>query len=217
MQARRLSCVVALPLALALAAPPAFAQGTTPPAKPEPPRPGEAAKAVQKVQKAEQKEEQKKALEKLEQEADKPPITAPDSGPPSDQPSSDQASSDQASEEAVPPALAALPSQVLMLRAVGPWKTADNKGFVRLVALAEDSALNFYVQWIDDSGKLIETKKLEGADQAPQLALADIRIETGGEESSVYLDTPRDAQGFSQTYVLILGEPGKAQFGPATN
>jgi len=209
MQARRLSCVLALPLALALPAPAAFAQGTTPAAKTESPRPGEAAKAVQKMQKEEQKAEQKKAVEKaLSDDGKAAEKTAPEA-------SGDQAS--DRSSDAAPPALAALPSELLMLRAIGPWKTADAKGFVRLVALAEDNKLNFYVQWIDDSGKVVETKKLEGADQAPQLALADIRVETGEEESSVYLDTPKDAQGFSQTYVLVLGEPGKAQFGPATN
>ena len=208
MQARRLSCVLALPLALALTAPAAFAQGTTPAAKTEPPRPGEAAKAVQKVQKAEQKEERKKAVEKaLSDDGKAAEKAAPEKA-------GEQA--DQAGDD-VPAALAALPSELLMLRAIGPWKTADAKGFVRLVALAEDNKLNFYVQWIDDSGKVVETKKLEGADQAPQLALADIRVETGEDESSVYLDTPKDAQGFSQTYVLVLGEPGKAQFGPATN
>lgn len=209
MQARRLTCVLALPLALALTAPAAFAQGTTPAAKTEPPRPGEAAKAVQKEQKAEQKEERKKAVERaLSDDGKSAEKAAPEK-------SGDQ-SSEQAGDD-VPAALAALPSELLMLRAIGPWKTDDAKGFVRLVALAQDNALNFYVQWIDDSGKVVETKKLEGADQAPQLALADIRVETGEDESSVYLDTPKDAQGFSQTYVLVLGEPGKAQFGPATN
>jgi len=213
MQARRLSCVLALPLALALPAPAAFAQGTTPAAKTESPRPGEAAKAVQKMQKEEQKAEQKKAVEKaLSDDGKAAEKTAPEAS--GEQPSA--LAPDQSGEPA-PPALAALPSELLMLRAIGPWKTADAKGFVRLVALAEDNKLNFYVQWIDDSGKVVETKKLEGADQAPQLALADIRVETGEEESSVYLDTPKDAQGFSQTYVLVLGEPGKAQFGPATN
>lgn len=199
MQARRLTCVLALPLALALAAPAALAQGTTPAAKTEPPRPGEAAKSVQKAQKAEQKKAEKTSAD------DK---AAPEKA-------GDEVS-DQ-SGDAVPSALTALPSELLMLRPIGPWKTADAKGFVRLAALAEDNKLNFYVQWIDDSGKVVETKRLEGADQAPQLALADIRVETGEDESSVYLDTPKDAQGFSQTYVLVLGEPGKAQFGPATN
>lgn len=194
MRASRLSCVLALPFLLALAAPAALAQGTTPAAKPEPPRPGEAAKQVEKAQKAD------KATEKAAPEAKDDAAAAASSG-----------------GEAVPAALTSLPSEVLMLRAIGPWKTADAKGFVRLVALAQDNKLDFYVQWIDDSGKVVETKRLEGADQAPQLALADIRVETGEDESSVYLDTPKDAQGFSQTYVLVLGEPGKAQFGPATN
>jgi hypothetical protein len=194
MRASRLSCVLALPFLLALAAPAALAQGTTPAAKPEPPRPGEAAKQVEKAQKAD------KVPEKAAPEA-----------------KGDAAAAASPGDEAVPAALTSLPSEVLMLRAVGPWKTADAKGFVRLVALAQDNKLDFYVQWIDDSGKVVETKRLEGADQAPQLALADIRVETGEDESSVYLDTPKDAQGFSQTYVLVLGEPGKAQFGPATN
>lgn len=113
--------------------------------------------------------------------------------------------------------LATLSPEIVMLRAVGPWVDGDRKGFSRVVAVASGGSLKLYVQWIDQKGEVVETAELESAAQTPQLALAEVRVDAGDEDSSVYFDTPPDAQGFRETYVLIIERPGEARLGPAMN
>lgn len=117
----------------------------------------------------------------------------------------------------LPDSLKALAVDIVLVRAIGPWSQDGRKGFSRVVAIASGKGLLLYAQWLESNGEVFESKELEGADAAPELALGDIRIETGPEDSSVYFDTPPDRQGMRETYVLVIGQPGDARFGPATN
>jgi hypothetical protein len=116
-----------------------------------------------------------------------------------------------------PPSIGSVPTDVVMVRVVGPWDADGRKGFSRLVASAFGGQLSMTVQWISDTGEIVATQELEGSAEAPQLALATVRAENGKDNSAVYFDTPEDAQGFRETFVLIVGQPGDARFGPATN
>ncbi len=116
-----------------------------------------------------------------------------------------------------PPSIGSVPTDVVMVRIVGPWEADGRKGFSRLVATAFGGQLSMHVQWISDTGEIVATRELEGSAEAPQLALATVRAENGKENSAVYFDTPEDAQGFRETFVLIVGQPDDARFGPATN
>lgn len=111
----------------------------------------------------------------------------------------------------------AISTDIVLLRVVGPWTDEDQRGFSRVIARVSGGQLNLFVQWIKADGKAIETAEVDGAQHVPQLALSEIRIEAGDEDSAVYFDTPRDSQGFRETYVLIIERPGQARFGPATN
>ncbi|MFC5068293.1 hypothetical protein [Flaviflagellibacter deserti] len=117
----------------------------------------------------------------------------------------------------LPPSVGSVPTDVVMVRVVGPWEADGRKGFSRLVATAFGGQLSMHVQWISDAGEIVATQELEGSAEAPQLALATVRAENGKDNSAVYFDTPEDAQGFRETFVLIVGQPGDARFGPATN
>jgi hypothetical protein len=122
-----------------------------------------------------------------------------------------------ASPSNLPPSVRSVPTDVVMVRVVGPWEADSRKGFSRLIATAFGGQLSMHVQWISDTGEIVATQELEGSAEAPQLALATVRAENGKENSAVYFDTPEDAQGFRETFVLIVGAPGDARFGPATN
>ncbi|MDX6807601.1 hypothetical protein [Terrihabitans rhizophilus] len=110
-----------------------------------------------------------------------------------------------------------IPTDILMVRVLGPWAADGGSGFSRAIGKVSAGALQLYVQWISDEGEIIQTQEIEQESETPQLALASVRSETGDEESAVYFDTPQDEQGFRETFVLIVGAPGTARFGPATN
>lgn len=110
-----------------------------------------------------------------------------------------------------------IPTDILMVRVLGPWAADGGTGFSRAIGRVSAGALQLYVQWVSDEGEIIQTQEIEQESETPQLALASVRSETGDEESAVYFDTPQDEQGFRETFVLIVGAPGSASFGPATN
>lgn len=162
-----------------------------------------------------------------------PAVPAPDTADPADQaapdeqaapgggsaePQTDDDGADQANDaRPVEGDPLAISTEIVLLRVVGPWTDGDAKGFSRVVARVSGGQLNLYVQWIGADGKATQTAEVDGAQLVPQLALSEIRVEAGDEDSGVYFDTPEDSQGFRETYVLIIGRPGEARFGPATN
>lgn len=119
--------------------------------------------------------------------------------------------------ETPPPVISSLSNEIALLRIVGPWQAEGKKGFIRVVGTTSGGRLTLYAQWITQSGEVFATAEIPEAAEKPELALGDIRVEAGDPESSVYFDTLPDAQGFRETFVLMLGFPGEARFGPATN
>jgi hypothetical protein len=151
-----------------------------------------------------------------------PPQTAPESpepapaAPPAESPAEPDAGATNDARAIDGDPLAISP-EVVLLRVVGPWKDGDRRGFSRVVARVSGGELKLYVQWIDQAGGIAQSAEIDGAEGVPQLALAEVRVDAGGEDSAVYFDTPADAQGFRETYVLIIERLGEARFGPATN
>jgi hypothetical protein len=155
-----------------------------------------------------------------EKPAENAPASPDDQAAP-DSPSAPEAESDDAASandaRPVDGDPLAISTEIVLLRVIGPWTDGDSKGFSRVVSRVSGGKLNLYVQWIGADGKTTQTAEVDGAQNVPQLALSEIRVEAGDEDSGVYFDTPEDAQGFRETYVLIIGRPGEARFGPATN
>ena len=120
--------------------------------------------------------------------------------------------------ESLPPPVAAVSHEVVLVRVAGPWSSEGRNGLSRIVATITGGKLSLYVQWLaDGNNRVVETRELPGAADAPQLALATIRTERDADGTVLYMDAPEDEQGFQETYVLIIGAPGEARFGPATN
>jgi hypothetical protein len=110
-----------------------------------------------------------------------------------------------------------IPTDIVIVRVLGPWSAEGKTGFSRTIGKVSAGNLSLYVEWVTDEGDVVETTQIEESAETPQLALATIRSDTGDEESEVYFETPEDAQGFRETFVLMVGKPGDARFGPATN
>jgi hypothetical protein len=197
--------LVASGLALAMAVP-ALSQGTTPQAAPpaaaEPAAPEQSAPATPEAP-----------------PANSPETPAPDASPPEsgeNSPFSSQAGAPTALGSTDVPALE-IPTDIVIVRVLGPWTAEGKSGFSRAVGKVSAGDLSLYVEWITDDGEVVRTTQIEESAETPQLALATIRSETGDEDSAAYFETPEDAQGFREIFVLIVGEPGNARFGPATN
>lgn len=101
---------------------------------------------------------------------------------------------------------------IVVVRAAGPWETASDRGFSRLVGQATGGQLALSIEWISDSGSVVKAMRLPMVPGAENLALASMRGESGPVDSAVYFDTSG-----GDTFVLVVGAPGEARFGPATN
>ena len=101
---------------------------------------------------------------------------------------------------------------IVVVRVAGPWETASDRGFSRLVGQAAGGQLALSVEWISDTGNVVQAVRLPMPPGAENLALARARGEAGQADSAVYFDTPG-----GDTFVLVVGAPGEARFGPATN
>ncbi|GGE43961.1 hypothetical protein GCM10007276_21360 [Agaricicola taiwanensis] len=150
------------------------------------------------------------------------PVAEPKKTP--DKPAEDSTSGDALpkieSLDTIPPVLEVIDPTVFAVRVVGPWSEGDLQGFSRVVLVAEGDTPKLYVQWVEQPSEgepnIIAT--IEIAQVAEEkLVFGDIRVEASQNDASVFLDTRVDVQGFRETYVLNVGAPGRAQFGPATN
>jgi hypothetical protein len=111
-----------------------------------------------------------------------------------------------------------VPAKVWATRIAGGWEVDGKRGFSRVIGTFEGDRQKLTVQWLaEPDGKIVEAKELEDEDAA-KLTFGDMRAEPedrGG--VTVFLDTLPDADGLRDTWVLVIGEPGDARFGPATN
>ncbi len=101
---------------------------------------------------------------------------------------------------------------VVLVRVAGPWQTATDNGISRLVARSSGGQIMLNVEWISNAGQIVQSMPLNAAPGTENLPLARVRGETGPADSAVYFDT---AGG--ETFALIVGAPGEARFGPASN
>lgn len=100
---------------------------------------------------------------------------------------------------------------VVLVRVAGPWQANGQRGFSRLVGTAAAGSIALSVEWVSDSGAVVQSMPLTSPPGSQNLPLARMRGQTGPEDSALYLDTGND------TFVLIVGAPGTAKFGPASN
>lgn len=110
------------------------------------------------------------------------------------------------------PAAASLAPDIVLVRVAGPWETATDRGFSRLIGRQAGNRLSLVVEWISDGGQTVQSMPLDAPEGSGGLALARMRSETGPADSAVYFDTPD-----GDTFVLVAGPPGEARFGPASN
>jgi hypothetical protein len=120
----------------------------------------------------------------------------------------------------VPPVIDAIDATVMAVRVVGPWTDRDVQGFSRVILTAEGDTPHLFVQWIEQPAEgepnLRATIEVDQVAKE-KLVFGDIRVEASENDASVFLDTRVDAQGFRETYVLVVGSPGSVRFGRATN
>lgn len=111
-----------------------------------------------------------------------------------------------------------VPARVWAVRIAGGWEADGKRGFSRVIGTFEGDRQKLTVQWLaEPDGRVIEAKELED-EEAAKLTFGDMRAEPGDRGGvTVFLDTLPDSDGIRDTWVLILGEPGDARFGPATN
>ncbi|MFC3693820.1 hypothetical protein [Chenggangzhangella methanolivorans] len=111
-----------------------------------------------------------------------------------------------------------VPARVWAMRIAGGWEANGQKGFSRVIGTFEGDRQKLTVQWLaEPDGRVVNAVELND-EEAAKLTFGDMRAEPedrGG--VTMFIDTLRDADGLSDTWVLVIGEPGDARFGPATN
>ena len=117
-----------------------------------------------------------------------------------------------------PAEFAAIPAKIWALRIIGGWEVDGKRGFSRLIGAFEGDKQTLTVQWLaEPDGRVVETKELED-EEAAKLTFGDFRAEPEDQGGvTVFLDTLPDEDGIRDTWVLVVGGPGDARFGPASN
>jgi hypothetical protein len=101
---------------------------------------------------------------------------------------------------------------VVLVRVVGGFQSGGQSGFSRLVVLGSGNRVSLSVEWIGSQSTVIDSMPLQAPPGAEQIPVARIRNQGGGGETQVFFDTPA-----GDTFVLVVGGPGQASFGPASN
>lgn len=111
-----------------------------------------------------------------------------------------------------------VPARVWAVRIAGGWEADGKRGFSRVIGSFEGDRQKLTVQWLaEPDARVVESKVLED-EEAAKLTFGDMRAEPGDQGGvTVFLDTVPDNDGLRDTWVLVLGAPGDARFGPATN
>jgi hypothetical protein len=107
---------------------------------------------------------------------------------------------------------ASVDASIVLVRIAGPWQAGGRTGFSRLVVTGSANRVSLNVEWIGSDGSIVHAQPLQTPPGAEQLPLARIRNQGSGADTSVMFDTPA-----GDTFVLVVGAPGEATFGPATN
>ncbi|WP_020178553.1 hypothetical protein [Methylopila sp. M107] len=111
-----------------------------------------------------------------------------------------------------------VPAKVWAVRIAGGWEANGRKGFSRVIGAFEGDKQKLTVQWLaEPDGQVIDSTELDDP-EAAKLTFGDLRAEpedSGG--VTMFLDTIPDSDGLRDTWVLVIGDPGDARFGPATN
>lgn len=116
-----------------------------------------------------------------------------------------------ASAQPAAPPVSVSPS-IVLVRVAGAWQSGGQNGFSRLVATGSGNRVSLSVEWIGPEGTVIKALPIQAPSGAEQLPVARMRNQGGDGETSVFFDTPA-----GDTFVLVVGGPGQASFGPATN
>jgi hypothetical protein len=101
---------------------------------------------------------------------------------------------------------------VVLVRVIGGFQSNGQAGFSRLVVLGSGNRVSLSVEWIGSQSQVISSVPLQAPPGAEQIPVARIRNQGGGGETQVLFDTPA-----GDTFILAVGGPGHASFGPATN
>jgi hypothetical protein len=122
----------------------------------------------------------------------------------------------------VPPAVAAVAPEVALVRIIGPWDTAEQRGFSRFVVVVKDGVPALHVQWLADAGTgqgaaPVESVVVKGAEALPSLPLAEVAVDPGRNDSEVTFALPHPKGAEGQSYTLDVGLPGDARFGPESH
>jgi hypothetical protein len=107
---------------------------------------------------------------------------------------------------------ASVDTSIVLVRVAGAWQAGGRSGFSRLIVTGAANRVSLSVEWIGSDGAIVQTQPLAAPPGAEQLPLARIRNQGSGADTSVTFDTPA-----GDTFVLVVGAPGEATFGPATN
>lgn len=111
-----------------------------------------------------------------------------------------------------------VPAHVWAVRIAGGWEADGGKGFSRVIGVFEGDRQKLVVQWLaEPDGRIVAAKVLDDEDAA-KLTFGDMRAEPADQGGvTVFIDTVPDADDIRDTWVLVIGAPGDARFGPATN
>lgn len=111
-----------------------------------------------------------------------------------------------------------IPARVWSVRIAGGWEADGKRGFSRVVGAFEGDRQRLFVQWLaEPDGRVVAVEELKD-DEAAKLTFGDFRAEPAERDGvTVFLDTVPDGDGLRDTWVLVIGGPGDARFGPATN
>ncbi|BCJ90721.1 hypothetical protein IZ6_14560 [Terrihabitans soli] len=112
----------------------------------------------------------------------------------------------------IPAPTSSVSPSVVMVRVIGAWQAAGRQGFSRVVALGSANRITLSVEWIGPDNSVVQALPLQVPPGAEQIPVARMRNQGGGGQTSVFFDTPA-----GDTFVLVVGGPGQANFGPATN
>jgi hypothetical protein len=122
----------------------------------------------------------------------------------------------------LPPAVAAVAPEIAMVRIVGPWDTAEQHGFSRLVLVVKGGVPTLHVQWFAESSsgqgaKVVESVVVKGAEAVPSLPLADVAVDPDRNDAEVTFGLPHPKGAEGESYVLDVGLPGDARYGPESH
>lgn len=116
--------------------------------------------------------------------------------------------------------LAAIPGEVMFLRATGQWRQGDREGPSRIVLLrtnAPDGAMRLFVQWLAVADQRTGRIGVVATEEIPEVfdwrvKIEDYRIEPDVDGARVMFDGVVLTSGQKRRYMLTIGPPGEVMF-----